>query len=107
MDVLHLRPNIKTVTKFSIYSCVVCGQFKGLGFKPQTLTPFTQLKCPFEVWVFFFSWFQPLNEVGLHNPSSPFCHNQIRSTDHRKKLPDVLVSKAIISLIAESEVLRF
>jgi hypothetical protein len=53
--------------KLSIDSHVVCGQFKGLGFKPQTLTPFTQLKSPFEVWVFFFSWFQPLNEVRLQS----------------------------------------
>jgi hypothetical protein len=62
LEAEYMSTNINTVTKFSIDSHVVCGQFKGLGFKPQTLTPFTQLKSLFEVWVFFFSWFQPLNE---------------------------------------------
>ncbi len=96
MDVLHLRPNIKTVTNFLIDSHVVCGQFKGVGFKPETLTPFTQLKCPFEVWVFVFSWFQPLNEVGLHNPSSPFAITKLEAAwTIERKFPYVLVSKQL------------
>lgn len=53
MDVLSLRLNtwlqiFRKVTKFSIDSHVVCGKFKGLGFKSPNSNPFHTIQVP--IW---------------------------------------------------------